>query len=74
MSIFNRYQSRYESAGEEELSLQEYLDLCRRDPTAYASVAFLMHYFKTHELKALNPFGIYCLMAGVASVVWFGLL
>ena len=42
--------------------------------TAYASVAFLMHYFKTHELKALNPFGIYCLMAGVASVVWFGLL
>ncbi|MEI6559195.1 MAG: undecaprenyl-diphosphate phosphatase [Rhodospirillaceae bacterium] len=39
---------------------------------AYASVAFLMRYFKTHELKALNPFGIYCLIAGGASVVWFG--
>ncbi len=41
--------------------------------TAYASVAFLMRYFKTHELKALNPFGAYCLIAGAASVVWFGL-
>ena len=40
---------------------------------AYASVAFLMRYFKTHELKALNPFGIYCLIAGAASVVWFGM-
>ena len=41
--------------------------------TAYASVAFLMRYFKTHELKALNPFGAYCLIAGAASVVWFGM-
>ncbi|MEI6985284.1 MAG: undecaprenyl-diphosphate phosphatase [Rhodospirillaceae bacterium] len=41
--------------------------------TAYASVAFLMHYFKTNELKALNPFGFYCLVAGMASVVFFGL-
>ena len=39
MSIFERYQLRYETAREEELSLQEYLDLCRRDPMAYASVA-----------------------------------
>ena len=39
MSIFARYQSRYEAAQEEEMSVQEYLDLCRRDPTAYASVA-----------------------------------
>lgn len=41
--------------------------------TAYASVAFLMRYFKTHELKALNPFGIYCLAAGIGSILWFGL-
>jgi len=39
MSIFARYQSRYEAAQEEEMSVQEYLDLCRKDPMAYASVA-----------------------------------
>ncbi|HEX5393656.1 MAG TPA: PrkA family serine protein kinase [Rhodocyclaceae bacterium] len=39
MSIFSRYQSRYEAAQEEEISVQEYLELCRHDPTAYASVA-----------------------------------
>ena len=39
MSIFTRYQSRYEAAQEEEMSIQEYLDLCRSDPTAYASGA-----------------------------------
>ncbi len=41
--------------------------------TAYASVAFLMRYFKTHEVKALNPFGYYCLVAGGAAILWFGL-
>jgi len=39
MSIFTRYQSRYEALQEEELSIQEYLDICKSDPTAYASVA-----------------------------------
>ncbi len=39
MSIFARYQGRYEASQEEEMSLQEYLDLCRRDRHAYASVA-----------------------------------
>ncbi|HQR03035.1 MAG: PrkA family serine protein kinase [Proteobacteria bacterium] len=39
MSIFARYQSRYEAAQEEEMSIQEYLDLCRNDPAAYASFA-----------------------------------
>jgi serine protein kinase len=39
MAFFQRYQQRYESACEEEMSLQEYLDLCKRDPWAYASVA-----------------------------------
>ena len=41
--------------------------------TAYASVAFLMRYFQTHELKALNPFGIYCLLAGLGSIAFIGL-
>ena len=39
MSIFARYQSRYEALQEEELSVQEYLELCKTDKTAYASVA-----------------------------------
>jgi serine protein kinase len=39
MSIFERYQARYESSREEDMSLQEYLDLCRADPMAYAGAA-----------------------------------
>ena len=39
MSIFSRYQDRYEEAKEEEYSLQEYLDLCKNDKAAYASAA-----------------------------------
>ncbi len=39
MSIFSHYQTRYEEAKEEELSIQEYLDLCKEDPSAYASAA-----------------------------------
>ena len=37
MSIFNQYLSRYEGAKEEELTLQEYLEICKQDRTAYAS-------------------------------------
>jgi len=37
MSIFNHYQERYETHQEEELSLSEYLDLCRTDPSVYSS-------------------------------------
>ncbi|MDR3410519.1 MAG: PrkA family serine protein kinase [Formivibrio sp.] len=39
MSIFARYQSRYEAAQEEEMTVQEYLDLCKHDRSAYTSVA-----------------------------------
>ena len=39
MSIFERYATRYEESREEVLSLQEYLELCRSDPSAYASPA-----------------------------------
>ncbi|MBK8454732.1 MAG: PrkA family serine protein kinase [Thiofilum sp.] len=39
MSIFDHYQSRYESFQEEEYSLQEYLELCKKDRMAYASAA-----------------------------------
>ena len=39
MSIFDHVQNRYERVQQEELSLQEYLELCRREPSAYATAA-----------------------------------
>ena len=39
MSIFQRYQARYESAREEVMSLDDYLALCKNDPMAYAGPA-----------------------------------
>jgi serine protein kinase len=39
MNVFARYQGRFEAAKEEEMSIQDYLDLCKRDTTAYATVA-----------------------------------
>jgi serine protein kinase len=39
MSIFRHYQERFDQAREEEYSLEEYLDLCKKDSSAYASAA-----------------------------------
>ena len=39
MSIFTAYQSRFEAEREEELSIQEYLEVCKSDPSAYATSA-----------------------------------
>ncbi len=39
MSIFERYTSRYEASREEVYSLQEYLDICKNDKSAYATAA-----------------------------------
>ena len=39
MKIFDNYAARYERTREEEFSLQEYLELCKRDRMAYASAA-----------------------------------
>lgn len=39
MSIFSHFQQRFETTREEEYSLQEYLDLCQHDASAYASAA-----------------------------------
>ena len=33
--------------------------------TAFASVAFLMRFFRRHEFEALDPFAYYCMAAGV---------
>ncbi len=38
-SLIEGYRARYSSAQEEELSLEEYLQLCRKDPDTYASAA-----------------------------------
>ncbi|MCX4027326.1 PrkA family serine protein kinase [Endozoicomonas sp. SM1973] len=39
MDIFSSIKSRYESIQEEELNLQEYLELCKKDRMAYANAA-----------------------------------
>jgi len=39
MSIFTSFQTRFESAREEELSVQDYLELCKTTPLAYATAA-----------------------------------
>lgn len=39
MGIFDQYRARYEATQEEEYTLQEYLEICRADPTAYATPA-----------------------------------
>ncbi|HEV2109771.1 MAG TPA: undecaprenyl-diphosphate phosphatase [Gammaproteobacteria bacterium] len=37
---------------------------------AWLSAWFLMRWFKTTEVTALRPFGIYCVIAGGAALVW----
>jgi serine protein kinase len=39
MDVVRNFMARYEKTREEELSLEEYLDLCKRDPLAYATAA-----------------------------------
>ena len=39
MDIFNNYQQRFQSTQQEELSIQEYLELCKSEPMTYANAA-----------------------------------
>lgn len=39
MSIISHYQARFDATQQEEMSLEEYLALCKDDPTAYATAA-----------------------------------
>ena len=39
MSVFSRYQERYQATQEEVMSLQQYLELCKQDPSVYATAA-----------------------------------
>ena len=39
MDVVRNFLARYEQTREEELSLEEYLDLCKRDKMAYATAA-----------------------------------
>lgn len=39
MSIFEHYRARYSAIQQEEMSLQEYLNLCRENPKVYANAA-----------------------------------
>ena len=38
--------------------------------TAWLSNAFLMRYFRRHDAWALNPFGYYCIVAGLGAAAW----
>ena len=38
--------------------------------TAFVSVAILMRWFRAREIKAFTPFAIYCVVAGIAALVW----
>lgn len=37
---------------------------------AWGSTWFLMRWFRNHELNALTPFGLYCVIAGVTAFSW----
>ena len=39
MKLFEAYRETYAKARDEEMSLLEYLELCREDPLAYASAS-----------------------------------
>lgn len=39
MSILQQFKDRYEATQEEEYSLEEYLEICKNDPAAYATAA-----------------------------------
>jgi undecaprenyl-diphosphatase len=38
--------------------------------TAFASTAFLMRYFRSHDAMALNPFAYYCFVIGLGSLAF----
>jgi len=40
--------------------------------TAFLSTAFLMRFFRQHDLQALNPFAYYCLAAGALALILLG--
>jgi undecaprenyl-diphosphatase len=37
---------------------------------AFISVAALMRWFKSHEVRGFDPFAIYCWIAGAGSIAW----
>jgi serine protein kinase len=39
MGVFEHFQERYDAAQQEELTLHEYLDLCKKEPSTYATAA-----------------------------------
>ena len=41
---------------------------------AYVSTWFLMRYFAGHDRWGLDPFGYYCVVAGLAAVGWLGMM
>lgn len=42
--------------------------------TAFLSTWFLMRYFRNNDKWAMGPFGIYCMVFGLVSFAWLGLI
>jgi undecaprenyl-diphosphatase len=42
--------------------------------TAWLATAFLMRYFRQHDVWALSPFAVYCIVFGAASAAFVLLL
>jgi undecaprenyl-diphosphatase len=40
---------------------------------AFVSVAALMRWFRDHEIKAFDPFGVYCIFAGLGALAYLKL-
>ena len=39
MGVLEHFQDRFDAAQEEELTLQEYLEICKAEPSAYATAS-----------------------------------
>jgi uncharacterized membrane protein (UPF0136 family) len=67
-----RFRRRSSLAADEVADRQrEDAELVAAGVSAYLSVRFLLRYLRT---RTLTPFGIYCLLAGVASFVYLGVI
>ena len=54
MDVVQNFLSRYEKTREEELTLEEYLELCKRDKLAYATAAERVGNFQMNEREFLR--------------------
>ena len=56
MGVFTHFQERFDAAQEEELSLRDYLELCKTEPVSYATAAerLVLCYWRTLLCSCAN--------------------